>query len=380
MTRTILPLFCALLALPALHAQQVYPFAHHGKWGVVDEKGKVTMRPALDTIGFFTPYGSTLQQPLAVANKGGKAGLITPAGAWVLKPVAEQISYDLIQKQPLRWATVGGKYGLLDVGGKKVKWLTKCVFDEVGYFEQGKIPLVRVRQGSGWGVLNAAGKLIVPCTNEAVEIFPGSEEGMHIRITNKDQVTRIADDGTPLVEASEDDLQFVEEIWEGTVMEAPGYSAPVEYRTRVATAGNGLTEVLLESRKGQTDWQVLKRVPVPAGCEVAHVEHQSQKIFYISVTRAGKFGFLGDTGSFVTEPIYDSISWIKHPESHYAPIALLHFGDRVGAANSDGRQILSTAFTKISTWNDWLIVHTPNGYQGLAKPSGEVYLPAGWKE
>jgi len=380
MTRTILTLFSNLLALSVLQAQQVYPFAHHGKWGVVDEKGKVTMRPALDTIGFFTPDGSDLHQPLAVANKGGKAGLITPTGVWVLKPVAEHISYDLIQKQALRWATVGGKYGLLDVGGKKVKWLTKPVFDEVGYFEQGKIPIVRVRQGSGWGVLNAAGKLIVPCTNEEVEIFPGSEEGLHIRITNKDQVTRIADDGTPLVEASEDDLQFVEEIWEGTVVEAPGSSAPVEYRTQVVVAGNGLTEVLLESRKGQMDWQVLKRVPVPTGCEVAHVEQQYQKIIYISVARAGKFGFLGDTGSFVTEPIYDSISWIKHPKSYNAPIALLHLGDHVGAADSGGRQLLSPTFTKIRTWNSWLIVHTPNGYQGLAKPSGEVYLPAEWKE
>lgn len=380
MTRTILTLFSTLLALPPLHAQQVYPFAHHGKWGVVDEKGKVTMQPALDTIGFFTPDGTDLHQPLAVANKGGKAGLITTTGTWVLKPVAEHISYDLVMQQPLRWATVGGKHGLLDVGGKKVKWLTKPVFDEVGYFEQCKIPIVKVRQGSGWGVLNAAGKLIVPCANEEVEIFPGYEQGRHIRITNKGQVTRVADDGTPVVEVSEDDLQFIEEMWGGTVVEAPGSSAPVEYRTRVAASGNGLTEVLLESRKGQTDWQVLKRVPVPAGCEVAHVEQQYHKISYILITRAGKFGFLGDTGNLVTEPIYDSISWIKHPKSYNAPIALLHLGDRVGAADSGGRQILSPNFTKISTWNSWLLVYTPNGYQGLAKPSGEVYLPAGWKE
>lgn len=374
--RTTLTLICTLLALSGLAAQEVYPFAHQGKWGVVDGNGQVTMPPALDSIGFFTS-ASDLKPTLAVANRGGKAGLITRTGTWILKPTAESISYDLLQTQPLRWAKVRGKYGLLDVGGKKAKWLTKPIFDEVDYFEQSSTPLVAVRQGSGWGVLNGAGQLIVPCTNEAVEIFPGSGQGAHIRITNKDQITRLAYDGTPLVEASEDELLFEEEMW-GMAVEEAGHVAIVEYNTRLLE-GNGRTEVLLERREAGMGWQVEQRTPVPEGCEVAHIERTSSHIYYILITRAGKFGFISTAGEITTEPIYDSISWIKHPKSYHLPVALLHLADRVGAANSGGQQVLPATFTQIRTWNDWFIVHTPNGYQGLATKTGQVLLPAGWE-
>src|SRR5690606_24287332 len=108
----------------------------------------------------------------------------------------------------------------------------KPIFDEVSYFEQENSPLVKVRQGKGWGVLHTAGKLVVPCVNEEVEIFPGSESELHIRITNKDKVTRIVEDGTPLVEVSVDDMGFIEEIWEMAPM-APGrVEVPAEFRSR----------------------------------------------------------------------------------------------------------------------------------------------------
>lgn len=366
------------MLFPFLQAQDVYPYAHYGKWGVINDKGQIMMKPELDSIGFFTPQSAALHPPLATAYKNGKAGLITEKGKWVLKPSVESIGNDLYLRQALRWAKVGGKYGLVEVAGKKAKWLTKPIFDEVSYFEHRNNPLVKVRQGKGWGVLNTAGKLVVPCENEEVEIFPGSESGLHIRITNKDKVTRIAEDGTPLVEASEDDLEFIEEVWGMAPMEDGRDVVPEEFRSRWGDLGNGFTEVILESKEARSDWKVLKRIPVPANCEVEQVKLEYNKIFHITVSCGGKFGFIGDAGQFLVEPIYESISWITHAEKYIDPVAILKVGDRVGAASQFGTPILPAIFSKITTWYGWLVVHTPNGYQGLAKPTGELYLPVGW--
>lgn len=372
------------MALSPLRAQEVYPFAYQGKWGVVDKNGQVTMPPALDTISFFTPPDEP--RPLAVARKGGKVGLITSTGTWVLKPTADSIGYDLNQEQPLRWVMVGGKYGLLNVGGKKPKWVVKPTLDEVGYFQGGEPAMAVVRKGSGWGVLNVAGKFIVPCVNEEVEILWGDGMERNIRVVNQEVVTYFANDGTALPESPGDSfgLAFMDE----SVYDESYPSA--EYRTKVVVDDNGQAKVLLSGKVGHQDWKTLKQVIVPPNCEVKHVEYRETNIFHILVTRGGKFGFISDAGEIITEPIHDSISWVKPLSDFSVVIALLHQGNRVGAAKYNGRQILPPDFTRIYTWGDdsmivatksnWLIVHTPNGYQGFAKFTGEVFLPSGWKE
>ncbi|HRD79692.1 MAG TPA: WG repeat-containing protein [Saprospiraceae bacterium] len=372
MTRTILTLCMTLWALKPVQAQQVFPYAHQGKWGIVDKNGQVTMPPALDSIGLFSlDNGESMH--LAVARKGGKSGLITPAGAWVLKPSVDSILW--LAQPRLRWAVLGGKYGLLHVDGKKAKWLTKPIFDEVDFFAQGKKPLVRVRQGSGWGVLQTTGKLLVPCVNEEVSIYSDFEQGLYVHITNKGKITRIADNGTPMAE--EEAVYFAQDITDEDIEES-WPKRKVEYRTRVADLENLPSVVMLESSTDHSTWKIVKHVVIPQGCEVKHVEQDFGKIVHIMIARSGKFGFVNEVGAFITEPIYDRVSW--HKGNYHPPVALLYLGDRVGVAGQDGRQTLPPQFSQIQVKGDRLMVSTPNGYQGWAEPTGEVHLPAGWRE
>jgi hypothetical protein len=84
------------------------PVSVAGRWGFVDETGKVVIEPRFEMVrGFAKPY--------APARMNNRFGLIDRTGAWVLEP-AYDVIYSLHYLLPRSWWVTksGDKFGLLN--------------------------------------------------------------------------------------------------------------------------------------------------------------------------------------------------------------------------------------------------------------------------
>lgn len=82
----------------------------NGKYGYIDNTGKVVIEPQYDnTIGFT--------EGLAATSVGGKYGYIDKKGTWVIKP---QYDFAYIFRDGTAMIKVGKQYAWIDKSGKQI--------------------------------------------------------------------------------------------------------------------------------------------------------------------------------------------------------------------------------------------------------------------
>jgi hypothetical protein len=148
-----------------------------GKWGLIDQRGKVVLEPAYDRL---IPFGNNFLagngEEFSLVDATGKA---LSEGSFVIN--VDEL-FELESDFVPAWYTVkfttarqDGKMGVLTPEGK---WLVKPEYNSVVYANQeAETPftegLVVVQIGEKWGAVNEAGTLVIPAAYDAMRNFAG---------------------------------------------------------------------------------------------------------------------------------------------------------------------------------------------------------------
>ncbi|MBE7050620.1 MAG: TIR domain-containing protein [Ruminococcaceae bacterium] len=120
----------------------------NGKWGFINEKGEMVIKPQFDEAYYFDENG------LAVVKIKGKYGYINETGDMVIKPQFDYASY--FSENGLAAVELNGKYGFINETGEMV---IKPQFDYAEVF--GENSLACVRLNSKYGYINEKGDIVI---------------------------------------------------------------------------------------------------------------------------------------------------------------------------------------------------------------------------
>lgn len=121
-----------------------------GKWGYINEKGKVVIEPQYQAADWF--YGG-----LARVRKDGKWGLINKKGKVVVPIEYTEVGH-FLEGTSAMWVQKGSKYGLVNRSGveiTKIEYETSIIFLH-------KDDLALVKKDGKYGFMNMAGKIVIP--------------------------------------------------------------------------------------------------------------------------------------------------------------------------------------------------------------------------
>ncbi|MCB0636009.1 MAG: WG repeat-containing protein [Lewinella sp.] len=195
------PFFLALFLAPVFPSlaqdelPAVYPFAHHGEWGLIDANRQVILEPSLAYIQLFR--APTEANALTIATEDGRKGLLRRDGEWAFRPLADSIGYPQQAMPQLHWATLDDRYGLVTTAGQPEAWLIHPQFTEVNDFEGNKISLAVVATAEGRGVVNQEGEFVAPCIYDEVIIVDRFSDYPNLRLIKDGEVTYLDAHGMP---------------------------------------------------------------------------------------------------------------------------------------------------------------------------------------
>ena len=122
-------------------------FLHHGKYGLMDTTGGVTVPPVYEMI-------NVLKNSRALVRVDTLYGMINMQGEVVI-PIKFQHLNGVFQNGLCPFA-INNKWGYIDTTGKII---IEAMFDQVHGFEK---EITAVKKGDLWGFINQKGKLVVP--------------------------------------------------------------------------------------------------------------------------------------------------------------------------------------------------------------------------
>ena len=122
-----------------------------GKYGFIDEKGKVVIEPTFDYVDGFSKEGVTN------AKIDGKWGLIDKTGKWKVNPTFQWLAHC---DDNLWWAQKDGKKGFIDKTGKWTERQESRYSVDRSYskFSDGLAP---VKSNDLWGYVDKTGKIVI---------------------------------------------------------------------------------------------------------------------------------------------------------------------------------------------------------------------------
>jgi hypothetical protein len=102
----------------------LFSISQNGKWGFIDEKGKIVINPQFDDVSSFS-------EGLSGVKIGDKWGFIDKKGKIVINP-----QFDKVRgfSEGLCGVKIVSKYGFIDKTGK---YVINPLFDRVGDFSEG---------------------------------------------------------------------------------------------------------------------------------------------------------------------------------------------------------------------------------------------------
>lgn len=130
-----------------------------GKWGYIDKRGKIVIRPQFDYAEGFSEGLARIRIGLV---KAGKWGFVDKTGAVVIKP--EYIQADDFRDGLARvyiggrWGEVtpvGGKWGFIDKTGSRI------IETELDYVESFSEGFAKFRKDGKWGFIDTSGRTAI---------------------------------------------------------------------------------------------------------------------------------------------------------------------------------------------------------------------------
>lgn len=189
-----------------LQAQKLLPIKQDGKWGAIDESGKIIIEAQYDFIGSFVSVKrlDAAKTQWATYRKDGTVGIINAKGSIIVENQYQQIR---IFKNQTAAVWKAGKCGLINAEGKEIvapeydhidplntqlfrmvfkkklgitdpqgKVIHAAIFDKIEPFKQG-YEFTTVQQGNKLGLLDMYGKLVLPVEYDKIELEMFSMKG-----------------------------------------------------------------------------------------------------------------------------------------------------------------------------------------------------------
>jgi hypothetical protein len=178
----------------------VFPILVEGKWGLIDQRGKIVVSPRFDSIGPMRepvnlvgewvrrpPFVIAFQKEPILVRAGMKWGYIDKSGAFLVQP---QYLDALPFSEGLAAVMVGVRWGFIDHSGKLV---IAPQFMEAKEFSEGRAAVYVGDQG--WGYIDRSGKSVIRPHFSVASYF---REGMARVCTEPGRCDYIDPDGSVL--------------------------------------------------------------------------------------------------------------------------------------------------------------------------------------
>jgi hypothetical protein len=158
--------------------KELLPIKKRGKWGFVDETGRIVVACQYDDVNSFS-------DGLAMVEKDGKWGFIDIKGREVIL-LGYESAFDFHEGIACVYNGIGGgMWGYIDKNGRE---LFPARYYSYSDFHEG---LARVRKEKKWGYIDRNGDEVIPCMYDSAEDF---HEGL-ARVRRQDQVCLIDKNG-----------------------------------------------------------------------------------------------------------------------------------------------------------------------------------------
>ncbi len=217
-----------------LYAHGLTPVSIGGKWGYMDERGRIAIKPQFDWAGPFAvpPPPGTYWSPelgkygcaarmkadspkaLARARLGGKFGFVDRTGSWVVKPRYDQVGHF---SGEMAWVKQGDRFAFMNEKGTEVFTIEKA--EVGGLFWNGIAP---VRVGEHWGYVDKTGRWVhqpqcdeIDTLTDSLQIVVKNKKRGLINQTGKlvcpikyDWISELGDSGLGVVQIGHDEFQM----------------------------------------------------------------------------------------------------------------------------------------------------------------------------
>jgi hypothetical protein len=352
--------------LSLLFSHGLAPIAIDGKWGFIDERGRIAIKPQFDWVGPFAvpPHPETFWWPklgqygqaarvkpsnptsTARAQLKGKFGYIDRSGAWLISPIYDRVGYfseglagvkqgdrfAFINEQGVEAFTiakgesaepfwnglaavrVGELWGYVDKTGR---WVHKPQFDEIRSWTDN---LQEVSKNKKWGLIDGTGRLVCPIKYDWFGSFgKGGDAAVGIGPTGNDAAIGLVDrTGRVILEPAfgrDFDLVHTDGVNEQTVfprrkdslwgfVDRNGKFVIEPQFENVEVRGEGMIAVRTIGVTGLVDVRSGKLVCPPNYYSIGRF---SEGLAEVRVDSMGKIGFLDRKGKVIIPPTWDSV-------------------------------------------------------------------------
>lgn len=349
--KTLIALLTSLLLCQIALAQtQLFPVRVDRKWGFVDTKGNLVVRPKYDAVGEFGKNSYTR------FSLNGKLGLVQTNGT-------ELFLEDGQDAEILDDSTVAVKvdtlWGIKHISGSEI---LPIIYERIAKKEQGNL---WVTKGGLKGLFNYKGEGIVPCRFINIALIDSNL----LKATTHDSDYFYSGKGKLLFKGYSN--QFDPSYW------------PVIIDQNRATSWQICHTVSQKRFEGFTRFVAMDSIHFQLfSTDSSWIFNASSGQFfsvdindgiepyllgYFQFTRFGKKGIITSRGSELIPAAYDQINFQNN-------VFIVWQGQRQGVIDGRGNKVLPPIYEFISFHNSGLMILQNNGLLGCAKPSGQLLL------
>lgn len=288
----------------------LFPIEQNGKWGYIDNSGKVVVKPSFDQAGPFS-------ENLGAVCSNGKCGFVNANGQLVIKPQFDEGGMDF------------GSFG----------FKTDYTFSE---------GLACVKVGDKWGYIDKTGRFVINPRFYYAENF---HEGLAL----------IVPDG----EAGE--FGFINK--EGKIVIRPQYDW---YPEETPSFSNGLAPVFVNTNKpGEKVANRKFGFIDKQGKMVIKPQFDRRWSFsegLAAVEVNGKYGYINEKGEMVIKPQFDSGSPFKEG------LAFVFINRKWGCIDKSGKVVIQPAFDSCNDFSEGFAAVQINDKYGYIDKSGKLVI------
>ncbi|MGD8191421.1 WG repeat-containing protein [Brevibacillus ginsengisoli] len=369
----------------------VFPIEQNFKWGLMDQNGKVLIKPRFDVIEDFY-YGQ-----ISRVRTQDKWGLIDRSGRILLEPKYDEI----IEETDFVAVRIANNWGFMDQSGK---WIFSPQFEK--YDRNSNITLHKqlftVKRNGKWGSFDPTGKIAVPTTYDEL-IYQDQSDTFLARIGNKWGVvsangTVIAKPAYSSVSSFEHDMALVTNNRkygyinrQGKLTISPQYQygygfyndyaiveknnrfGTIDKQGRVAIPFSYPNLVLysngVASTKVKDKWKLID----PTGKVISQTLYDNVQEYnnLIMVTQGKQFAYvLKQNNQYRVGPMVD-----ERKDSGQTPIRAFREGTAWGWMDNKGNVIVPPTYQSVSSPDDDFVVVKLDGLYGVCDLQGKVIIP-----
>ncbi len=288
---------------PGKAGVDLHPVVADGKWGYIDAKGVMVIRPQWDDAGEFS-------EGLAAVRSGEAWGIVDAAGSVIAKPAFEKVG---LASGGLVRVLEAGRWGYLDRKGAKA---IAPAFDAAMDFSEERAAIMK---GGKWGFVDTRGRTVIEPRYEAAGKFSAG-------------IARVA-----VATAGGDPLWgFVDA--RGREVAKPSYA-------HAGDVEDGLVRVkICKPGEAWCSWRFLDAKARPAfDREFEWAWDFSEGLAAVLVD--GRWGYVDTLGNLVVQPSYADAG------SFAGGLARVKIGGRWGYIDATGKAVIAPRFHEASDFD-----------------------------